>query len=161
MNWQPRAVAHAAAFAVALAQELVTDGAVDQPGTVEKGGRAQMGTTNANVATGHARVGVQAGHIHGNIMIGSDAGRSINVVDGIAELRNLLKQAHRDGRLDDATYLAAETELNAASDCLKEDTARSRSTLVVTLKKLRGLVADVVELASKVATMVAAAKGLS
>lgn len=49
-NWQPRAVAHAAAFAAALAQELAADGAVDQPGTVEKGGRAQMDTTNRNIA---------------------------------------------------------------------------------------------------------------
>lgn len=160
-NWQPRAVAHAAAFAAALAQELVADGTVDQPGTVEKGGHAQMGTTKTNIATGNARVGVQAGHVYGNIMIGPDLERPIDLVAGIAELRSLLKQAHRDGQLDEATYTAAETELNCASDCLKEDAAPSRSILVVTLKRLRGLVADVAELAAKVAAIIAAAKGLS
>jgi 8-oxo-dGTP diphosphatase len=159
-NWQPRAVVHAAAYAVALAQELVADGAADQSEAVKKGGPSEMGITNRNIATGNARVGVQAGQIHGNITVGPDPERPIDLAAGIADLRDLLEQAHRNGQLDEATYGAATAELELANNCLKEDTAQSRSRLVVTLKRLRGLVADVVELAARLAAIIALAKGL-
>lgn len=164
-NWQPRAAAHAAAFAAALAQELaqelVADGAVDHPATADTSGRTQMGVTNSNSASGNARVGVQAGQVYGNITVGAEPERPIDLAAGIADIRSLLKQAHRDGQLDEATYAAAETELDVASDCLKEDTAQSRNRLVVTLKRLRGLVFDVAELAARLAAIIAVAKGLS
>ncbi|MEO3929316.1 5'-methylthioadenosine/S-adenosylhomocysteine nucleosidase [Micromonosporaceae bacterium B7E4] len=160
-NWQPRAVGHAAAFAAALAQELVTDGAADQPEPVEKVGRAPMSMTNRNIASGNARVGVQAGQVYGSVTIGSESGPAIDLRSAVADLRKLLNRAHRDGRLDKVTYAAAEAEVDTANECLKEDTPESRSILVVTLKRLRGLVADVAELAEPLATIVAAAKGLS
>ena len=50
-----------------------------------------------------------------------------------------------------ATYAAAEAELDAASDCLRDETPQSRSMLMVALRRLRGLVADVAELAAKLA----------
>ncbi|MEV1288043.1 5'-methylthioadenosine/S-adenosylhomocysteine nucleosidase [Micromonospora sp. NPDC049679] len=161
VDWQPRAVANAAAFATALAQELVADAAVDQPWTDGKGGRAQMRMTNRNIATGNARVGVQAGHVYGDITVGSEPERPTDLAAGIADLRDMLKQAHRDGHLDEATYAAAETELDVANDCVRKETPQSSSTLVVTLKRLRGLVADVAELAARLAALIAIAKGLS
>lgn len=160
-NWQPRAVAHAAAFAAALAQELVAEGAVGQATNKAKGGRAPMGMTTRNIATGNARVGVQAGQVYGSITLGSEPERPIDLAAGIADLRELLKWAHRNGQLDEATYVAAKAELDVATDCVKEQTARSRSALVVTLKRLRGLVADVAELAARLAAIIVVAKGLS
>ncbi|WP_020578423.1 5'-methylthioadenosine/S-adenosylhomocysteine nucleosidase [Actinopolymorpha alba] len=163
-NWQPRAVAHAAAFAVALAEELISDPRAtgNHPeATMEKCGPAHMGMTNQNIATGNARVGVQAGQIFGPITIGAEPEPSIDLAAELADLRRLLDRAHRDGQLDEASYSAAETELEVADDCLEEENERSRSALVVALKKLRGLVSDVAELAAKVAAIIAVVKGLS
>ncbi|MEU4369230.1 5'-methylthioadenosine/S-adenosylhomocysteine nucleosidase [Micromonospora chersina] len=160
-NWQPRAAAHAAAFAAALAQELVTETAAAGQRSTGAGGSEPMGTTNQNIARGNARVGVQAGNIFGNVTVGPEPERTTDLAAGIAELRDRLKLAHRDGRLDEETYAAAESELDAAGECLREDNPGSRSALMVTLKRLRGLVADVAELAARVAAIIAVAKGLS
>ncbi|WP_329103094.1 5'-methylthioadenosine/S-adenosylhomocysteine nucleosidase [Micromonospora sp. NBC_01699] len=160
-SWQPRAVANAAAFATALAQELVADGTARQPDAAKKDGRAQMGTTNSNIATGNARVGVQAGQVYGNLIHGAAPERPIDLSAGLAELRDLLKQAHRDGRLDEATYTAAEHELDAAAACLRQDTAQSRAAVMLPLKRLRGLVADVTELAARLAVTIDVAGSLS
>lgn len=158
-NWQPRAVRHAAAFAAALAQELAVEGTAERAEMTERDGSTRM-TTN-NIATGNARVGVQAGRIYGDVTIGSEHERPIDLATAIADLRNQLKQAYQEGRLDDDTYAAAETELDAASDCLREETSQSRSRLVVTLKRLRGLVADVSELATRLAMIISVVKVLS
>ncbi|GAA2629151.1 hypothetical protein GCM10010399_71080 [Dactylosporangium fulvum] len=160
-NWQPRAAANAAGFAVALAQELIADDTAGRPEPMERGGKARMGLSNTNIATGNARVGVQAGQIHGTVMIGAEPERPADLTAAIVELRDLLRRAHREHRLDEDTYAAAEAELDTASDCLEENTARSRRTLLVALKRFSGLVTDVAELAAKVASIVAVAKGLS
>ncbi|MGN9918758.1 5'-methylthioadenosine/S-adenosylhomocysteine nucleosidase family protein [Micromonospora palomenae] len=160
-NWQARAVAHAAAFATALAQELIAESRADRLSTTDNGGSEPMSMTNRNIAKGNARVGVQAGQIYGNVTVGSDRDRPVDLTAGIAELRDRVRKAHRDGQLDEETYAAAESELDVASDCLKEDTVRSRGTLMVALRRLRGLVADVAELAAKLAALIAVAKGLS
>lgn len=161
-NWQPRAAEHAAAFAVALAQELAADLAAQRStAATERSGHQQMGMTTNNVAMGNARVGVQAGQIYGNITLSPERETSIDLATAISDLRHQLKQAHRDGQLDEATYAAAETELNVLGDCLREDTPESKSALTVTLKKLRGLVADVSELATRLAAIIAMAKVLS
>jgi 8-oxo-dGTP diphosphatase len=164
-RWQPRAAAHAAAFATALAQELTTEGATDQTAVVRaaagKGGSGSMGMTNSNFATGNAHVGIQTGQIFGNVTLGSTPQPPVDLAAELVELRGLLKRAHRDGELDEETYSAAETELDAANDCLTEGTPRSRHGLMVALKKLRGLVAEVAELAACLATIIAVVKSLS
>ena len=80
----------------------------------------------------------------------------------------MLKRAHRDGELDEATYEAAQAELDVVAaeldvvaDCLRADTPRSRRTLLVALRRLRGLVADVADLAAKLAVLIAAVKELA
>ena len=120
-NWQPRAARHAAAFATVLAQELIIDSLSSGSGTAGQDGSRLMRTTN--IATGNARVGVQAGHIHGDVNIGLGPGRPTDLAASIADLRHGLKRAHLDGRLDEETYAAAESELNAATDCLREGSA--------------------------------------
>jgi 8-oxo-dGTP diphosphatase len=60
-NWQPRAAAHAAAFALALAEQFAGS-------APSKPAPASGGVTN--IASGNANVGVQAGTIHGGITFG-------------------------------------------------------------------------------------------
>jgi 8-oxo-dGTP diphosphatase len=160
-NWQPRAARHAAAFATVLAQELIIDSLSSGSGTAGQDGSRLMRSTNRNIATGNARVGVQAGHIHGDVNIGLGPDRPTDLTASIADLRHGLKRAHLDGRLDEGTYAAAESELNAATDCLREGSSEGKSGLLVALKRLRGLVADVAELAAQLAAIIAVVKEMS
>jgi 8-oxo-dGTP diphosphatase len=79
-GWQPRAAANAAAFATALATVLAAELA-DGRGAASRsraGGTSGGGPTN--IASGDARVGVQADSvtIHGGIQLGGpDSGRGI------------------------------------------------------------------------------------
>lgn len=159
-NWQPRAAANAAAFAVALAAELVTESAVGRPPTTGRGASMQTDMAFQNIATGNARVGVQAGQIHGNVTVGSGPDLQFDLVASLTDLRDRLKRAHRDGQLDEETYAAAESELDVATECLQEGSSRTRGALLA-LKRLRGVVADVAELAAQLATIIAVAKELS
>lgn len=65
------------------------------------------------------------------------------------------------GALDDTTYQAAQAELDIASKALETNTSEGKSTFVLALKRLRGLIADIADLATKIATLIATAKGLS
>lgn len=120
-----------------------------------------MPMTNHNIATGNARVGMQAGQIYGNVTIGAGIDRPIDLAASIADLRTHLKQAHLHGEVDEETYAAAESELEAATECVAADTPAQKSKLMIALKRLRGLVADVSDLASRLATIIAAVRGAS
>lgn len=148
-SWQPRAAANAAAFAVALAAEL----ADEADGIQSTRSQAMTGSTN-NLAMGHARVGVQAGQIFGNVSIGREHEGTSDLATEIAAFREQLKKAHRAGKLDDASYLAAETELDVATDSLAQDDPQAKGAVMVALKRLRGLIADVAELAAGVGAMI-------
>lgn len=158
-NWQPRAAAHAAAFSVALARQLVTESR--SGGTRQQEGSPGVGATFSNNASGNARVGVQAGQIFGDVNLDTRAGHEVDLVAAIAELRDQIRTAHRNGRLDDETVKAAETELDEARDCAVAGPVTNKSRLVVTLKRLRGLVGDVAELASRLAALLVAVKDLT
>ncbi|PZM96881.1 MAG: purine phosphorylase [Actinobacteria bacterium] len=162
-NWQARAVTHAAAFAAALARELVADTVAAQRDTSTRPHITERGGLMAytNIATGNARVAIQAGQIYGNVTVGTAPERPPDLLTALAELRDMLKRAHRDGELDEATYEAAQAELDVVADCLRADTPRSRRTLLVALRRLRGLVADVADLAAKLAVLIAAVKELA
>jgi adenosylhomocysteine nucleosidase len=160
--WQPRASATAAAFAVALAKELVLGQRSDRPVRVrEIPGGSEPASRVTNIATGKAQVGVQAGKIFGNVSVGPSPGAPIDLAALIAEFVGLLRQARSEGRLDQQTYLAAEAELEVVTNSLPTRTEESQSRIMLALKKLRGLIADVADLAAKVATIISAAKGLS
>ncbi|PZG19502.1 purine phosphorylase [Micromonospora craterilacus] len=160
-NWQPKAARHAAAFATALARELNTDGPTGQTGAADRQRSPTMHMSNRNIASGNAQVGVQAGQIYGNVNVGAGAERPIDLATSLADLRTHLKQAHRDGRLDEETYAAAESELDVASDCISAGKPEKKGGLLVALKRLRGLVADVAELAARLAAIIAAVRGMS
>ncbi|WP_405090684.1 5'-methylthioadenosine/S-adenosylhomocysteine nucleosidase [Micromonospora sp. NBC_01392] len=159
-NWQPKAACHAAVFATALARELIIDGPDSRSGA-DRDGSPTMRMSNRNIASGNAHVGVQAGQIYGNVTLGADADRPLDLAASLASLRTHLKQAHLDGQLDEETYAAAESELEAATACVPASTVEKKSGLMVALKRLRGLVADVSELAARLAAIIAVARGMS
>jgi adenosylhomocysteine nucleosidase len=80
--------------------------------------------------------------------------------DQTGRSRELLWQAHRSGELDDPTYAAAQAELDVATEALDGRAAGSTSKLIMALKRLRGLINDVTDLAAKLATIISAVRGL-
>jgi adenosylhomocysteine nucleosidase len=152
-DWQPRAAANAVAFAARLAEELIKE---EGHSTMQKGGSV------SNFSTG--QVGIQAGHVTGSTVYMGAPSRTSTTPDLVAELaalRDHLKHEHTTGKVDDPTYEAAEAELDIAGKALAENTPEGKNRFVLALKRLRGLIADVAELAVKVATVIAAVKGLS
>jgi 8-oxo-dGTP diphosphatase len=153
-QWQPRAVANAATFAAALAEELSTERPTTRSSTMPE-------TTNTNIAKGNAHVGVQAGTVHGGIWITPDTPRPADLPEALAGFRSRLWQAWADGRLDEATYKAAEAELVAADQALEAKAPDRKNTLTLVLKKLRGLVGDLADLAAQLTVIIALAQSLS
>jgi adenosylhomocysteine nucleosidase len=155
-TWQPRAAANAAAFAARLAEELIKE-----RGHISMNGSGNGGSVS-NFSSG--QVGIQAGHVTGStVYMGAQPQAPItaDLVAELAALRDHLKREHDTGKVDDVTYEAAEAELDIAGSALAENTPAGKSKFVLALKRLRGLIADVAELAVKVATVIAAARGIS
>ncbi|MCA2191018.1 5'-methylthioadenosine/S-adenosylhomocysteine nucleosidase family protein [Nonomuraea cavernae] len=158
LNWQPRAAANAAAFAVALAQEL----AVEHDNHPASKAREAKGMTDSmkNVARDNARVGVQAGQIHGDVTIGHPPqSQAVGPAARLAELRDRLARARKAQEVDEDTFTAAQEEIAVAAESLSESTEEGRSKAVIALRKLRGLLADVAELAAHVSAIIAAIRG--
>jgi 8-oxo-dGTP diphosphatase len=156
-QWQPRAAANAAAFAAALATELATELATDE-GPTETGGTGMSG--NRNIAKDQAHVGMQIGAVYGGVRSGHDPEPPADLAEALTGLRARLHRARAAGRLDDDTCDAAEAELAVADTALRENTSQGRSRLMLALKKVRGLLADVAELAAEVASVIALARSL-
>ncbi|MEU6724730.1 5'-methylthioadenosine/S-adenosylhomocysteine nucleosidase [Nonomuraea wenchangensis] len=159
LNWQPKAAAGAAAFAVALAHELAAEHANRPASTAREANN--MSDNVKNVARDNARVGVQAGHIHGNVTVGHvpQAGAA-DPVALLAELRERLGRARKAQEVDEDTFTAAEEEIAVAAESLSESTETGRSKAMIALKRLRGLLADVAELAAHVSAVIAAIRSV-
>lgn len=174
-GWQQKAAANAAAFGVALAAELAR-GQGDSRNTrepdVEKTGsagltdmalvhliRATAATTTTNIATGNARVGTQAAQVFGDVHFSASPLPQAGLAPQISDLRAHVRQAYVDGLLDQETHEAAEAELDAAAEALAENPGQSAGKVLVALKRLRGLLADVADLASSVATIISSVRG--
>jgi uridine phosphorylase len=157
-NWQPRAAANAAAFAVRLADELIKErGHIVTNGD---GGAWGSGTVN-NFAAG--QVGIQAARVTGStVFLGAapPAPATMDLVAELAAFRDHLARARSAGALDDDTFHDACAQVDIASTALASNTPEGKRTFVLALKRLRGLIADVAELATKIATLVSAARGL-
>ncbi|MGW4422490.1 5'-methylthioadenosine/S-adenosylhomocysteine nucleosidase family protein [Streptosporangium sp. NPDC004631] len=160
-RWQPRAVANAAAFAAVLAEELAAEGRDDQSSATGTGRSTVMEETTRNVAKGNARVGVQAGTVNGGIRISLGSNPPADLGEALVGFRARLQRARAAGHLDEDTYVAAEAELTAADEALETDTLQSKGRLTLALKKLRGLIGDVADLAAELAVIIALAQGLS
>jgi adenosylhomocysteine nucleosidase len=161
-RWQQRAVANAAAFAAVMAGDLATeqqhDGRSMSTGTVRS---SAMPETIRNIAKGNAHVGVQAGTVYGGIRIGAQTSPAGDLVEALADLRSRLQRAQAAGHVDEDTYAAANGELAVADDALRTDTPQGRTRLILALKKVRGLLGDVADLAAEVTVVIALARGLS
>ncbi|MFC5187188.1 5'-methylthioadenosine/S-adenosylhomocysteine nucleosidase [Actinomadura harenae] len=160
-RWQPRAVANAAAFTAALAENLTTDEPNrQQPETTATPGSSQMSEAVRNIAKGNARVGVQAGHVHGGVRIEGEKATLASPLEAIADLASRLEQARDAGLIDEDTFRAARAELDDAREAL-QTTPQNTSAVALALKKLRGLVGDVAALATEVASVLGLVRSLS
>ncbi|MBB5081796.1 5'-methylthioadenosine/S-adenosylhomocysteine nucleosidase [Nonomuraea endophytica] len=151
-GWQSKAAAHAAAFAVALAQDLARE--------MGSGPSADRSAKRAgavrNIARDRAHVGVQVGHLYGNVSIGQPPVTVIDPAARLAELRNRLRQAANAQEVDEVTFSAAEQELALAAETLPKSAEDDRSTAVIALKRAYGLLSDQTDLASQVSAILAA-----
>lgn len=154
-GWQPRAVTAAAAFALALADELGSGRVPERQPAMSADPHAPGHATN--VATGHARVGVQAGQIFGDVHVGSEEVPHGDMLAQLADLRVHLDRAYQAGRLDADIREAAEAELDIAAKSAADGQGRR---LVVTLKRLYRLISDMPELAARLAAIMSAVKAV-
>ncbi|MEU8302823.1 5'-methylthioadenosine/S-adenosylhomocysteine nucleosidase [Actinomadura sp. NPDC048955] len=161
-QWQARAVANAAAYTVALAENLAGEerDRARSEANDPKGSTDMPGTTR-NVAKDNARVGVQAGQVYGGIHVSSERTAPADPAEAIAGLAARLQQARTSGQLDEDTYQAAQAELAAAGETLLTTAPQDMGAVTLALKKVRGLVADVAILAAEVGTIIALVQGLS
>lgn len=165
-GWQPRAAARAAAFAVALASAFATSDPEDSLGRRRDRPEAtpeerNVKMTQQNIARDHATVGAQIGHLNGGMHVNGGIPPRTDLVAELDQLRNLLRAAQRSGRLDEATFSAAGTELDTANACLPLLNDEKRSKALVALKRLRGLVGDVADLTTKVVAAIALVNGMA
>jgi adenosylhomocysteine nucleosidase len=155
---QPRAAANAAAFAIRLTEELITE---REHMVMPKSSVPDNGDTVHNFSSG--QVGIQAGHVTGSTVQMGPASQATNPAGLSAELaafRDMLVEERSAGRIDEATYEAAQAELEIAAEALAVNTEAGRNTFIVALKRLRGLIADVTDLATRIAALLGMAKRL-
>lgn len=163
IQWQPRAAANAAAFAVRLAEELDNERAE----TVMATGAPRPGTpaTVTNEAGPGAMVGIQARDVTNAVVHFNTATASGAIGDltaAVADLRRLLKLDHGNGEVDDDTFEAAQQNLDNAETALRATDPKTRKgKSIVALKQLQGLVAGTTNAAAKLAPVIEAVNGLS
>jgi nucleoside phosphorylase len=164
VQWQPRAAANAAAFAIALAEELVTEGKALDMSRAEPRAEATStgGITVHNTASG--QVGIQAGTVTGSTVWMNAVPTSDRIDDlagAVADLRVRLDRARANGEFDADTYEAAEEELDTAETALRAPSKDGRKKAVLALKRLNGLAAETTDVAAQIALVIAAVNGLS
>lgn len=162
-RWQQRAVANAALFATALAEEIsAEDDGAGRPAAKSTKGPAMSGeyvnsVHNENFGT----LGVQAHTIRGGVVhVAGGARPPVDLPTALAEIRARFQAAQAAGAVDEDTYAAADAELAVAEEALEDGTPQSRGRLQLALKKFRGLVGDVSDLAAKVTIVLALARSL-
>ncbi|MGW6981724.1 5'-methylthioadenosine/S-adenosylhomocysteine nucleosidase family protein [Streptomyces sp. NPDC054932] len=161
-SWQPRAAANAAAFATRLAVELM--GEQEQIAMSGKDRARSADRLDERVSnTAHdSTVGIMAGSVKdSNVHVNTDPTVS-SPKDLVAELdgfRMHLMRHHADGALDDDTCREALTDLDSARRAAKDNTPESSKRAVMTLRRLRGLIAECPALVAKLAPLVVAAGG--
>ncbi|WP_426365800.1 purine phosphorylase [Streptomyces sp. E-08] len=163
-NWQPRAAANAAAFAIRLAVELVgeqEETPVPQDDRARSAHRFDRPVSNT---VHNSTVGIMAGTVTGSSVHMSTVSRTPSPTDLITELNGFRDQLgwHRaEGVLDEDTHREALTDLDSALRSAREHTPESSKRTVMTLKRLRGLVADCPALVAALTSLVAAAGDLA
>lgn len=133
------------------------DGAVHQ--TVK--GRARVTQMTGRIGTQVNQTGTHVGRVDGDAAVGA-GGQLVStvVLSGLADLRLLLRDRYRAGDLDEDTYAEADAELRTAEEEATEPSDPRRNRLLLSLKKLLGLVSDVSDLGSRVASLITAVRAL-
>jgi 5'-methylthioadenosine/S-adenosylhomocysteine nucleosidase len=152
-DWQPRAAANAAAFAARLTEQLITERERSVSHEARKGnGRAVAHNTSSGT------VGIQAAHVvNSNVWMGATlpSPSPADLAAALVSLREQLARERSTGALDEPTYQAARAELDHAEEALEEaETHEGRSRFVLALKRLRGLIEHVTDLATKIAGLI-------
>lgn len=162
-DWQARAMESATAYAIALANDLAADAAHDVQSTETENGRNTVthGMTTRFIAKDNARVGVQAGAIHGDVRIGHEPERLQDLGTALTAFRTQLRRAQAAGQVDQDTYDAVDAELAVADEALAVGTPQAKSKLVLALKKVRGLIGDLGDLAVKASAILNLVQGRS
>lgn len=161
IQWQPRAAANAAAFAVHLATELVKE-RTETAMSSNSPDPQPAANTVYNMASG--QVGIQAATVTGsNVWMNPSHSNNIDgdLIAAVAGVRDRLDLDHANGEVDDETYEAARTELDSAEHALREPGETGRKKSLLALKRLSGLVAGTTSAAAHVATVITAVNGLS
>jgi nucleoside phosphorylase len=120
------------------------------------------GGSVVNIASG-SNIGIQGGWVSGStvVMRAQPAGQSpLTLAAELAAVRELLVVEHAAGRLDSVTFEAAEAELTIAEQALPPETPERKSTFILALKRLRGLISDVADVATRVMALLVTAKEL-
>lgn len=158
-NWQRKAAANAAAFAVRLAEELIKEG---EAISMRERSTSITGTTVNNSANGV--IGIQAAQVTNSTVrmdAPTEAPTQASILDELAAIHDHLARERSSGQLDDDTYQAAKVELSTARDALSKNSTADTNAYTLALKRLRGLVADVAGLAATITALITAAQGLS
>ncbi len=116
-----------------------------------------------NIAQG-STVGIQAKEVTGSVVtIGATPPLSstTDLAAELAAVRTELARARSRGTLDTVTYVAAQDELDLAAKALAENTPDGKSRFVLALKRLRGLIVEAADVATKVAALITAVNGVS
>ena len=169
VSWQPAAAASAADFALELARELIDaseNGDHERhamPTHPRRPGRPAEQSGNVHNSVHGGTVGFQAGHISGNVNVSQTANtpRPPHPAEALAEIRHDLDRERASGGIDPETHGAASSEIDTADKAIEEGTPRSRSTALLALKRLSGLLADLTSIAAKVAALIIRVKGES
>jgi hypothetical protein len=111
----------------------------------------------SNIAKGHARVGTQIGNVTGNAYFGTSP-TDDSLRDQMDELREALREARSQGRIDVDTFIAAGWELGEALSCLSVNGTYDRNGLVRALERLAVVVNGVALLESRVAAIASNAR---
>ena len=133
-----------------------------EPSTAATPGSVSESGSVVNIASG-SHVGIQGGRVSGStvVMAAQPAGLSpLTLAAELAALRELLLVEHAAGRLDSVTLEAAQSELTIAEQALPPETPERKSTFILALKRLRGLISDVADVATRVMALLVTAKEL-
>ncbi|MEV5978019.1 5'-methylthioadenosine/S-adenosylhomocysteine nucleosidase [Streptomyces sp. NPDC052114] len=163
-NWQPRAAANAAAFAIRLAVELVGEQEEVAMLQDDRGRSADQFYRHVSNTVHNSTVGIVASSVTGSSVHMNTASKASGPTDLITELNEFRDQLgwHRnEGALDEDSYREALTDLDSALRSAGERTPESSKRTVMTLKRLRGLVAECPALVATLAPLVATAGDLA
>ncbi|KYK15969.1 MULTISPECIES: 5'-methylthioadenosine/S-adenosylhomocysteine nucleosidase [Streptomyces] len=157
---QPKAAANAAAFAIRLAVELAREQEETDMSRDDIVPSADRLSRHVSNIAHNSTVGIMAGSVTGSSVhmdtTPHESGPT-HLITGLKDFRENLRRHHAEGALDDDTYHEALADLDLALRSAGGKTSHSPKRAAMTLRRLRGLVADCPALMAELAPLIAAA----